>query len=63
MTEPGSTELRLNNEGIQVLLKWNDGHTRKSKSIDKLFIQYLFISFVGIEKITENGITIRKQSS
>lgn len=51
MTLPDVTELRLKNECVNVLLKWNKGRSRKSTLIDTLFVEYLLVSLVGTEKI------------
>lgn len=56
MTEPNVTEIRLNDESVKVLIKWNEGRSRRSTIIDKLFVEYLLVSFIGSEKIKENDI-------
>lgn len=56
MTKPNVTEIRLNDETVKVLIKWNEGRSRRSTIIDKLFVEYLLISLIGTEKIKENDI-------
>lgn len=56
MTEPNVTEIRLNDETVKVLIKWNEGRSRRSTIIDKLFVEYLLISLIGTEQIKENDI-------
>lgn len=50
------TEVRIQNDIVQALIKWNGASFVYSVNFDIKFIKALLISFVGANKIIENDI-------
>lgn len=52
--DEGNFEVRLSNNAVKILTTWN-AEKRQSLLIDKLFIEYLLVAMLGIEKIKESN--------
>lgn len=51
-----ATEVRISDDLVKALIKWNGSIYRRSEHFDEKFVKGLLVSFVGIKKICNNEV-------